>query len=82
MIFLPLSFASGLLVPLQSLPTIVQRVAPYLPAYHTGQLGWTLLGAGDDKGMGVHALWVIGYTLVFLILALIAYRRDEGKNFG
>lgn len=82
LIFLPLSFLSGLFVPLQSLPEIVQKLAPYLPSYHTGQLGWTLLGAGDGKGFGPHLLWLLGYTIAFTLLALIAYRRDEGKNFG
>lgn len=82
LIFLPLSFASGLFVPLENLPTIVQRLAPYLPAYHTGQLGWIAVGAGDNKGVGVHLLWLVGYSLIFLALALFAYRRDEGKQFG
>ena len=73
---------SGLLVPLGSLPRVVQRVAPYLPDYHTGQPGWTLLGAGDGKGLGIHALWLAAYSLAFLALALLAYRRDEGRSFG
>jgi ABC-2 type transport system permease protein len=82
LIFLPLSFASGLFLPLEFLPDIMQRVAPYLPAYHTGQLGWGALGAGDGKGLAYHLLWIAGYTAVFLALAVVAYWRDEGKNFG
>lgn len=82
LIFLPLSFASGLFLPLEFLPEVMQRVAPYLPAYHTGQLGWGALGAGDGKGFGYHLLWLAGYTAIFLALALVAYWRDEGKNFG
>lgn len=82
LIFLPLSFASGLFVPVDILPEVIQKVAPYLPAYHVGQLGWTLLGAGDGKSLGVHLLWLAGYSVAFLILALIAYRRDEGKQYG
>ncbi|MFN8512346.1 MAG: ABC transporter permease [Chloroflexia bacterium] len=82
LIFLPLSFASGLFLPLEFLPEVMQKVAPYLPAYHTGQLGWGVLGAGDGKGFGYHFLWLAGYTAVFMALALVAYWRDEGKNFG
>jgi ABC-2 type transport system permease protein len=82
MIFLPLSFASGLFMPLPFLPQIVQDIAPYLPAYHVGQLGWTALGAQNEHSLGYHLLWVAGYTAIFLALAVVAYRRDEGKNYG
>ena len=82
MLFLPLSFASGLFLPLEFLPDIIQRIAPYLPAYHVAELAWGALGAGDGKGAGTHLIWLTGYTLVFLVLALFAYRRDEGKNYG
>jgi ABC-2 type transport system permease protein len=82
LVFLPLSFASGLFLPLEFLPDIIRRVAPYLPAYHTAELGWGTLGAGDGKGLAVHVHWLAGYTAVFLALALVAYWRDEGKNFG
>lgn len=82
LISLPLSFGSGLFVPLQFLPAPVQHVAPYLPSYHVAELAWTLLGAGDGKGFGPHLLWVGGYAAVFMALAVLAYRRDEGKTFG
>lgn len=81
LIFLPLSFASGLFIPLPFLPAAVRAAAPCLPAYHTAQLGWTLLGAGDGRGTAFHLLWVAGYALVFLGLALLAFRRDQGINF-
>ena len=82
LISLPLSFGSGLFVPLQFLPAPVQHVAPYLPSYHVAELGWTLLGAGDGQGYGRHLLWVAGYAIAFIALAVVAYRRDEGKTFG
>lgn len=81
-IFLPLSFASGLFVPLAFMPTFIQTIAPYLPAYRTAQLAWTTIGAGDGTPIYIHLLWLIGYTIVFMGLALLAYRRDEGKNYG
>ena len=80
LIFLPLAFASGLFLPLDFLPDLVKKIAPYLPAYHSGQLGWGALGAGDGKGLGYHLVWIVGYTAVFL--ALVAYWRDEGKKYG
>ncbi len=82
LIFLPLAFASGLFLPLQFLPKVIQNIAPYLPSYHVAWLGWNVLGVRDDKPMMVHVLWIAGYTLVFLIMAVVAYRRDEGKTFG
>jgi ABC-2 type transport system permease protein len=82
LIFLPMSFGSGLFVPLEGLPKFVQAIAPYLPAYHGAQLGLTALGGGDGSSTAIHLAWLIGYTLLFLILAVWAYRRDEGRTFG
>jgi len=82
LISLPLSFGSGLFVPLQFLPAGVRHVAPYLPSYHVAELGWTLLGAGDGAGYARHLLWIAGYSAAFMCLAVVAYRRDEGKTFG
>jgi hypothetical protein len=30
----------------------------------------------------VHVLWLVGYTAVFIGLAIVFYRRDEGKTYG
>ncbi|MBV9791160.1 MAG: ABC transporter permease, partial [Chloroflexi bacterium] len=32
--------------------------------------------------LGSHLLWLAGYTVLFLAMALVAYRRDEGKTYG
>jgi ABC-2 type transport system permease protein len=85
LIFLPLSFASGFFFPLSELPSFVQNVAPYLPTYHFGQLVWSQVGdardvavfASGDTGTWVHIAWVAGSFVMFGIVALIGYRRDE-----
>lgn len=82
LISLPLAFGSGLFIPMQMLPPFVQRLAPYLPSYHLGQLGWNAIGSGDMQGLAPHLAWIAGYTVAFGLLALLAYRRDEGKQFG
>jgi ABC-2 type transport system permease protein len=83
LIVLPLSFMSGLFVPVDDLPQFVQdHVAPYMPSYHAGQLGWHLVGAGDSTSVPMHVLWLVGFTAVFIGLAIVFYRRDEGKTYG
>lgn len=82
LVVLPLSFMSGLFIPYESLPHFARVIAPYLPAYHSGQLGWHLIGAGDDTSVAVHLLWIAGYSLLFVVGAFFFYRRDEGKTFG
>jgi len=82
LIFFPMSFASGLFVPLTILPKFVQHAAQYLPSYNVAQLGWTALGASGDKAVWVNLCWIAGYTIAFLLMAIFVYRRDQGNNFG
>ncbi len=81
LIFFPMSFASGLFVPLDGLPKIVQDIAPFLPAYHSGELARVAVGVPSAAGEATHLVWIFGYTLVFLALAVWAYKRDEGANY-
>jgi ABC-2 type transport system permease protein len=81
LIYLPLSFASGLFVPLDQLPGFVRALAPFLPSYHYAQLAWSALGAGRES-LGASLLWLAGYTALFLTLALRAYRREERAKFA
>ena len=76
-----LSFASGLLVPLERMPGFVQQVAPYLPTYHYAHLAWRAVGA-DDGHLMQHVAWLLGTAFVFGILAVWGYRRDQGKQYG
>ena len=81
LIYLPLSFASGLFMPLSQLPSFVQQVAPYLPTYHYAQLAWSAVGA-PAQPMATSLAWLAAYTVLFLALALRAYRKEEQQKFG
>jgi len=81
LVYLPLAFASGLFLPLSQLPAFVQHIAPYLPAYHYGQLAWSAVGAASEP-LWVATAWLAGFTVLFLAIALRAYRREESRKFG
>jgi ABC-2 type transport system permease protein len=83
LIYLPMAFCSGLWIPLFMLPHGFRTIAKFLPPFHLGQLALNALGMGMDltPAWG-HVQALIGFTLVFLGLAWLAYRRDEGKNYG
>lgn len=82
MIALPMYFASGLFVPLDQLPSFIRGLAPYLPAYHYGQFVWDAIGKPPEAPLWQSAAWLAGYTLVFAVIAVRAYRADESKKFS
>ena len=82
LINIPLMFASGIFFPLDVAPKFIQTLAPYLPAYHYGQLGWTAIGAAPAGSTATHWLVLLGYSALFLLLCLWAYRRDEARRGG
>lgn len=78
-----LSFASGLFLPLQFLPDLIQKIAPSLPSYHLGQLAWnTVSSPSGDGHLWTHLLILVAYAVGFAVLAGWAYIRDENKNFA
>jgi ABC-2 type transport system permease protein len=81
LVYLPLAFASGLFMPPEQLPAFVQRAAPYLPTYHYAQLAWSAIGAGREP-VGISLAWLAGYSVLFLWLAIRAYRREAELKFG
>ena len=82
LIYVPLAFASGLFIPVSQLPVLrAQQVAPYLPTYHYGQLAWSAIGAPSEP-VAVSLAWLTAYMVLFLALALRAYRREEEQKFG
>ena len=81
LIYLPLAFASGLFVPLAQLPRVVQEIAPYLPTYRYAQLAWSSVGAATDS-LGSSVAWLSAYGAAFFLAAVLAYRRNEARNFA
>jgi ABC-2 type transport system permease protein len=82
-IYLPMSFLSGILIPFSVLPSFIQKIGQVLPLYHDGQLGWNVLGAGvANEGTGQALLWLAGWTVVLLVVAMRVYRLDESRKFS
>ncbi|MFL5344599.1 MAG: ABC transporter permease [Hyalangium sp.] len=79
LIYMPMSFASGLWLPLEMLPSFVQRISVFMPPYHFAQLALRQIGAGRGGNPWVHVLALLGFTVVFIALAVVGYRREESS---
>jgi ABC-2 type transport system permease protein len=83
LIYLPMSFCSGLWIPLFLLPHGLQTLAKVLPPYHLSQLALNTVGMEMNRTPAWgHVEALIAFTLLFLGLAAWGYRRDEGKMYG
>ena len=82
LIYLPMSFLSGLWVPIWALPRGLQRLAFFLPPFHFSQLALKAIGGGRGMPASVHVIAMSIATALFLAIAYRGYRRDEGKMFG
>lgn len=76
LIFMPMSFLSGLWIPLQLLPAFLKKFALVLPAYHLGQLALGAVGAQQNVPVLTHVLVLAAFTVFFLLLARRGYRRS------
>ncbi len=81
MLYLPMSFASGLWMPLEILPRFVKQIAPALPPFHLARLALGSV-ALDASAASVHVLALLGFTTLVLGLAALGYARDEGRTYG
>lgn len=81
-IYLPMAFLSGLFIPASILPKVLQQFAVVLPPYHLGQFALKAAGVLPMDGIWNNAAALIGFGAAFSVLALVAYRRDEGKTYG
>jgi ABC-2 type transport system permease protein len=82
LIYLPLSFCSGLWVPIMFLPKFLQRIAHFLPPYHLAQLALGAVGAGQHESTWIHWEAIIGFFLICLGAARLGFQRDEAKMYG
>lgn len=77
LIYLPMSFLSGLWMPLRFMPHWLQGIAPALPTYHLSQLMLSIFGYQDPMSLATHWNAIIGFTLLMLGLSWFIFHRRE-----
>jgi ABC-2 type transport system permease protein len=77
LIYLPMSFMSGLWVPIQFLPHWLQRIAPALPTYHLVQLMQNIFGDADAASMASHWSGLAGFTMLMLGTSWLIFNRSQ-----
>lgn len=80
MIYLPISFLGGLWMPVMFLPKFLQHFASLLPTYHLEQLVLHSFGYPSAGTTLSHWLGLLGFTLILLGIAAIAFRRSEQNS--
>jgi ABC-2 type transport system permease protein len=68
-VYLPMSFLSGLWMPLSMLPGFIGQIAPLWPAYHLAQLSLGVIGQDHTGTVSVHILATGAFTLVCFAIA-------------
>src|SRR5579862_5305819 len=82
LIYLPMSFCSGLWVPFMFLPNVVRQIALVLPPYHLSQLALGIVGAGRHESTVTHWEVLAAFTMICLGVARIGFQRDQEKMYG
>jgi len=82
LIYLPMSFCSGLWVPFMFLPRLMQQIALVLPPYHLSQLALGTVGAGWRESNATHWEVLAAFTMICLGAARIGFQRDQEKMYG
>jgi ABC-2 type transport system permease protein len=82
LIYLPMSFCSGLWVPFLFLPKLVRQIALVLPPYHLSQLALGIVGAGRHESAATHWEVLVAFTMICLGVARIGFQRDQDKMYG
>lgn len=79
LIYLPMSYCSGLWMPISLLPKWIQHAAPMLPTYHLAQLMLRVIGYAQPADALRHVIALAGFAMLFLGCAWIAFARAESN---
>ncbi|MFC3093811.1 ABC transporter permease [Alteromonas sediminis] len=69
-IYLPMAFLSGLWLPIQMMPAVIQDFAGFMPAYHLSQLVLKIQAFDVGQSLWLHVMALLCFTLLFTALAL------------
>ena len=79
LIYLPMSFLSGLWIPLEGLPKWLSRTAFLWPTWHLGQLAVHSIGYKITWPVWQHVVWLTGFTVLSLAAATVLFQRNASK---
>jgi ABC-2 type transport system permease protein len=82
LIFLPMAFLSGLWLPLQYMPKMLQDMAALWPSYHLAQLALNVVGSSTHGATGAHIAALGGVTVLCFWLAMRRMYRGGLRLFG
>ncbi len=77
LIYLPMSFMSGLWMPIQYLPHWLQQIAPALPTYHLAQLMLHIFGYANNTSVVSHWMGLAGFTMLMLGTSWLVFNRAQ-----
>jgi ABC-2 type transport system permease protein len=78
-LFLALAYLGGLWTGAERLPAVAGEISPLLPTRHW--LDTLSAAVTADPPPAAQWLCLVGWTVVFGLLAAVAYRRDEGVRY-
>jgi ABC-2 type transport system permease protein len=81
-VYLPMAFLSGLFIPAEMLPQALRDFAQFLPPYHLARLALIAVGIETAANLWIHVAVLAGFGALFTALAVVGYRRDDGRTYG
>ncbi len=79
LIYLPMSFLSGLWIPVTQFPEFLQQFAAFLPPFHFAQLVLKVQGMDTGIAWWIHILALMAYTVIFTVFASRAYKANDSR---
>jgi ABC-2 type transport system permease protein len=72
-----ISYLGGLFQPIFTMPSIMRTIAYAMPTYNYANIAWGLLAGKSPEIENI--LVLVGYTLIFILIAVVLYRRDHSR---
>jgi ABC-2 type transport system permease protein len=77
LVYLPMSFLSGLWIPITLLPNFLQSFAEFLPPYHLSQLALKVVELDSGGSVGKHLAILTLFSIVFFGLAIMTFNKKS-----
>jgi ABC-2 type transport system permease protein len=82
LILFPLSLASGVFMPVDQLPGVVQDLSMLTPTYHLSELAYQAAGFGRDGETLTHVATMAAWCAAGLAAVAVTYRRMVASQFA